>query len=459
MSSRTTHYDYDLIVIGSGAGGGVAAHITTAAGKRVAIVEEENIGGECPSYGCIPTKALLHSAEIYDAARNGAKYGIRASSTSFNYAAIRKWKDLAVKRTGVSEGDRAYAAEGITVLKGHAHFLDPHTLSVGKERYTAKQFVVATGTKNFVPPIEGIEEAGYLTYREAIDLKSPPKSLLVIGGGAIGCEFSQFFSIFGTKVHIAEMAPRLLSREDADVGAIVEALFTRDRGMQIHTSTRVTKVEKKAGKKLVHFEKDGNAYTLRVDEILLAAGKIPNTDLGLENAGVKHTRRGITVSDTMQTSAKHIYATGDVTGKFMFTHVASYQSRIAAHNILHNSKVHAKYHAIPRAVFITPEVAAVGVTEEQAIEQKMKFMVGATSISVLGRANTSDMQDGYVKVIALKKSGIIVGASIISPHAGEMIHELALAVNHGLTVQHIESTIHAFPTWSEAVRVACAKIA
>ncbi len=458
MSSKV-HYDYDLVVVGSGAGGGVVSHIVVNAGKKVAIVEQENLGGECPNYGCVPTKALLHSAEIYESAKNGSKYGIRASATSFNYSNIRKWKDLAVARTGVAEGKRAYAADGIAVLKGHAHFIGPHTLSVGKKRYSSKKFVIATGTKNFIPPIENIEKVGFITYREATDLKSPPKSLFIIGGGAIGCEFAQFFSIFGTKIHIAEMAPRLLAREDADVGNFVKAIFERDRGMKIHTNTRVTRVEKKGGKKEVHFEQNGSSFTVMVDEIMLASGKLPNTDLGLENAGVDYTKHGITVNDYMQTSAKHIYAAGDVTGKFMFTHVASYQSRIAAHNILHSSKVVAKYHAIPRAVFISPEVAAVGMTEEEAKSSKTKYKIGAVPISIIGRANTADQQEGFVKVIALRKSNIIVGASIVSPHAGEMIHELALAVNHGLTTNHIESTVHAFPTWSEAVRSACAKIA
>lgn len=457
--SRLKKYDYDLIVIGSGAGGGVAAHITTRAGKKVAIVEDGKVGGECPNYGCIPTKALLHSAEIYETAKNGSKYGIRASATSFNYPTIKKWKDLAVAHTGTSEGDMAYEAEGIKVIKGHAHFLDPHTLSVAKKRFTAKNFLVATGTKNFIPPVKGLEEAGYLTYRDAIELKVPPKSLLVLGGGAIGCEFAQLFSIFGTKVHMAEMAPRLLFREDADVGKIVGALFERDRGIKVHTSTKVVAVEKKSGKKIVHFEEEGQAYTLKVDEILLAAGKVANTDLGLENAGVEYSRRGINVDTTMRTSAKHIYAAGDVTGKYMFTHIASYQSRIAAHNILHKDIVHTKYHAVPRCVFVSPEVASVGMTEEQVKKKKIKYKVGAVPISVISRANTSDIQDGFVKVIATKKGGVIIGASIVSPRAGEMIHELALAVNHGLTINHIESTIHAFPTWSEAVRTACAKIA
>lgn len=453
------HLDYDLIVIGSGAGGGVAAHIIAIAGKKVAIVEDEKVGGECPNFGCIPTKALLHSAEIYESAKNGEKYGIRTSATSFHYPTIKKWKDLAVLHTGTSEGEKAYLAEGIALLRGHAHFIDPNTLSVSGKRFTAKKFLIATGTKNFIPPIDGLTESGYITYRDAIELKSPPKSLFIVGGGAIGVEFAQLFSIFGTSVHIAEMTSRLLFKEDADVGELVRALFERDRGIKVHTETRVTKVENKGGKKIVHYEKSGDSFSVKVDEVLMAAGKVPNTDLGLENAGVEYDNHGIKVNSTMRTNVKHIFAAGDVTGLFMFTHTAAYQSRIAAHNILHTDKVHAKYHAIPRCVFTSPEVASVGMTEQEVKEKKIKYKVGASSISVIGRANTSDVQDGFVKVIATKKGGVIIGASIVSPHAGEMIHELALAVQHGLTVNHIESTVHAFPTWSEAIRTACAKIA
>ncbi len=457
MSSKH-HYDYDLIVIGSGIGGGVAAHIVTEAGKKVAIVEQEKLGGECPNFGCIPSKALLHSAEVYETTKNSHKYGIRASAINHSYLGVGKWKDLAVERTGVLEGNRAYSAEGIAVLKGHAHFIDAHTLAVGKKRYRAKKFVIATGSKGFIPPIENLEEIGYVTYREAMNLKSAPKSLVIVGGGVIGCELAQFFSIFGSKIHIIESPPQLLPHEDTAVGEFVKAIFERDRGMKIHTNARATKVGMKAGKKEVHFEKDGQSCVVKGDEILIATGRKPNTDLGLENAGVAYTKHGITVDERLQTSAKHIWAVGDVTGKFMLTHVASYQSRIAAHNILHREKVIAKYHAIPRIVFVSPEVAAVGLTEEEAQQRKMKYKVGTAAISIIGRSNTTNQREGFVKVIALKKSNIIIGASIVSPHAGEMIHELALAVNHGLTTNHIESTVHAFPTWSEAVRIACAKI-
>lgn len=459
ISNRKHPHDFDLIVIGSGAGGGVAAHIAANEGHSVAVVEEENIGGECPSYGCIPTKALLRSAEIYDEAKNSDQYGLRTSTIGFSYPKITKWKDLTVLHTGISQGEKVYENEGITLLKGHAHFIDERTINISKRRYRAKHFLIATGASNFTPPIDGLNDVSFITHREAIALNSPPKSLFIIGGGAIGCEFAQFFSIFGSKVQIAEMGPHLLPREDEDIGQLLGALFETRRDMKVLTSARVLKVEKKGRKKIVHYKMNGHIHSATVDEILVAAGKIPNTDLGLENAGVRYDRRGINVDNHMQTTNKHIYSAGDVTGKYMFTHTASYQSRIAVHNMFHRDKVVAKYHAVPRVVYLSPEVATVGLSEEQARKKKMKINIGFAPLSVIARSNTSGQSDGFVKVIALKKSGVIIGASIVSPHAGEMIHELALAVNHGLTVQHIESTIHAFPTWSEAVRIACAKIA
>lgn len=454
MAKKPRHYDYDLIVIGSGSGGGVAAHMSTRWGKKVAIVEAGSIGGECPNFGCVPTKALLKSAEVYRTAKEGSAYGVRSTSVNLSYSAVRKWKDEAVKRTGTSVGGRAFAAEGIAVLKGHAHFLGPHEVSVGRKRYTARKFLIASGTKNFIPPIDGIEDVGYLTYKEAIDLTKLPKSIFIIGGGAIGCEFATIFNTFGSDVYQAEFAPRLLFREDQEVGDLVGALLDRD-GVNVMTSTEVTKVEKDRSKTVVHYQSNGKKHSVRVDALLLAAGKVPNTDLGLENAGVKYSKRGIAVNDMMQTSAKHIFAAGDVVGPYAFTHMASYQSRIATHNMFKRQKIEARYHAVPRAIFTNPEVAAVGLTEEQAREKKIKIKVNAVPTSIIGRANVQDESAGFVKVIAAQ-SGVLIGASIVAPRAGEMMQELGLAIQNGLKAEDVAATIHAFPTWSEAVRVACA---
>jgi len=459
MPSRRHVYDYDLISIGSGAGGGVAAHILARQGKKVAIVEDHVVGGECPNFGCVPTKALLHAAELYRNAQKAKDFGIKVSALNFNYATIKKWKDQAVRNTGVEEGERAYAADGIAVIKGHAHFISPHELSVGGRRFTAKKFVVATGTSQFVPPIEGLEDAGYLTYREAIDLTKPLKKVLVIGGGSIGCEFTQLFATFGANVIQVEFASRLLAREDPEIGDLVQAVFEQLLGAEVHTDSEVVKVEKKARKKIVHFRTGDKTSQVTVDEIMVATGKVPRTDLGLENAGVKYNRLGIKVDNYMQTTNKNIYAAGDVIGNFMFTHIASYQSRLAAHNMFapKNERVKASYHAVPRVVFIDPEVAAVGYSEDELKAMNVKYKSAIAPVSIIGRSNVTDSDIGFVKIIASPKD-VVLGASIVAPRAGEMIHELGLAVQNHLKLKAITDTIHAFPTWSEAIRVAANKL-
>ncbi len=454
---QPAYFDYDLIVIGTGAGGGVAAHLATRAGKKVAVIEADTVGGECPNFGCVPTKALLHAADSYQAAKGGGRFGIHAKDVRIDYKELKAWKDHAVEHTGTEEGEAFYVREGIKLLKGFARFIDPWTISLNGRRYKARKFLVATGTKSVVPPIPGLKEAGFMTYREAIDLTKLPKSVFVIGGGAIGCEFAHFFSTLGAHVQIADIAPRLIAAEDSEVGDLLGALFER-RGIKIHNGARVTRVSKEGAGKTVYFEQDGKTHKTTVDDILLASGKTPNTDMGLENAGVAYDRGGIKANKFMETSSKHIYAAGDVVGPYRFTHTASYQSRVAVHNMFHREgKVAAKYHAVPRCVFVDPEIACVGYTEQQLKDKGKRYKVSAVPITVIGRANTSGVDSGFVKILTTKY-GTLMGASIVSPRAGEMIHELTLAIQHRMTAREIAETIHAFPTWSEAVRVACQKL-
>lgn len=450
-------YDYDLIVIGSGGAGSVATHMSAALGKRVAIIEAEQIGGECPNWGCVPTKALLHAAEIYDAAKHGQQFGIRGSTLTYNYPSIKAWKELAVHRTGTWQGKRMFESEGVTVVAGAAHFISPHEITVNRRHFSAEYFIIATGTHNFIPPIEGLDKAGYLTFKEAGGLARPPKSLAIIGAGAIGCEYAELFSIFGTKIHLIDITPRLLMKEDEEVGALVRQQFEQNRGMNILMNTKVMKVEKEGLAKRVHYQQGRETGSIKVDEILIATGKLANVDIGLENAGVEYTPKNIIVNEQMQTTAKHIYAAGDVVGPYQFTHTAVYQGRIAAHNLWHRQKIHADYRAVPRCIFINPEIASVGLTEDECIKRDLKYKKALAPISIIGRANTSNVDTGFVKVIT-EPDGTLMGASIVSPRAGEMLHELTLAIQYGLTAQEVAHTIHAFPTWSEAVRVACNKI-
>jgi dihydrolipoamide dehydrogenase len=454
---RPTTADFDLIVVGTGAGGGVAAHMAANKGKKVAVVEQEKLGGECPNYGCVPTKAILQAAETMSTIKHANNFGIKVAAPTVDFNAIHKWKNQAVKNTGTEEGLAAYKSDGIHVLQGHAHFIDPWTLSVKGRRYTAHHFLIATGTHDLVPPIPGLKEAGYIGYREALDLTKMPKKLCVIGGGAIGSEFTHYFSTFGVEVHMMEFAPRLMAREDEEMGELLEAIFLNN-GVQVHTDSKVVKVEKKGKSKVVSYEHNGKVQRITVDEILLAAGKVPNTDLGLENAGVAYNpRRGIEVDKTMQTSNPHIYAAGDVTGGYMFTHVASYESRIAGHNMFSTLKHEVSYRAVPRCVFVDPEFAAVGATEAELKAAGKKYQVAAIPTSIIGRANTSQEDTGFVKILADKK-GRILGGSIVAPRAGEMIQELAIAVQWKMKASKLDYTMHAYPTWSQAVKICASKI-
>lgn len=459
MAKKVQH-DFDLIVIGSGAGGSVAAHLAKKTGLSVAIVEADMIGGECPNTGCVPTKALLQAAEIYEAAKHGGKFGIRGTTVGYNYPSIKAWKDLAVRRTGTYLGEEVFNNEGISVIRGRAHFIDPHTISVGVARFSAKHFLIATGSKVFIPPIPGLHQTGFITYKEAIDLTRPPRSLAILGGGAIGCEFAQLFAIFGTKVHIIDLAERLLSKEEPEVSTFLEKRFSDEYSMSVHLGVSVEKVEPFGGKKRLSLRKGKKTAVVAVDEILVATGKRGNVDLGLENAGVAYENSSVIVNQYMQTTAQHIFAAGDCVGPYLFTHMSTYQSRVVANNLLHPKKmVSTDYTAVPRCIFTNPEVASVGRTENELKTSKQPYHSAVVSITVIGRANTSDVGDGFIKVLGDKKTGYILGATVLCPHAGEVIHELTLAIQNRLTAKQVADTIHAFPTWSEAVRVACAKLA
>lgn len=453
------HYDYDLIVIGSGAGGSVAATIACSAGKRVALVEAGTLGGECPNWGCIPTKAMLNVADIYAATKDSAKFGLRSGALGYNYPSIRAWKDTVVRRTGAASGRSYYEGLGINVIKGEAHFLAPHEISVNRTHYTAEHFIVASGTKTFVPPIDGLRETGYITNREALELNRPPKSLVIIGGGAIGCEFAQLFATFGSKIHIIDLAPRLLLHEDGEVSDQIAAIFRRRYNMQLTFNAKVQLVEKDGLSKRVTYELDGVRHSIKADELMVATGKLAVTDFGLENAGVDYSPRSILVNEYLQSSQPHIYAVGDVAGPYMFTHMAIYQGKLAANNIIHPRRLQATdYHAVPRCIFISPEVASVGLTEEECLKRAIDYKKAVAPLSIISRANITDSSDGFCKVITDNR-GVIIGGSVVAPHAGEIIHELALAVQLGLKASDLASTIHAYPTWSEIVRVACTKLA
>lgn len=450
-------FDYDLIVIGSGAGGSVAADIIARAGKRVAIVESAQLGGECPNYGDIPSKALLHAANIYDSGRNSKKFGLRVTAMGYNYPSIRAWKDLAIKRTGTLESERYYKSIGIQLFRGSAFFLSPHEITVNRRHLSAQNFLIATGSRLDLPGIPGLETIDYLTSRTILDLTRPPKSLFVLGGGATGCEFAEIFSTFGTKVTIADIAPRLLPSEDEETSAVLEQFMKKERNTTLLTKAKVIAATKDGSNVKLTYLRGGEQHIAKAERVLIATSKIPHTDLGLENAGVDYSHKGIDVNEHLQTSAAHIYAAGDVLGHYMYTHVGVYESRVVANNILRKSKVSPDYSAVPRVTYTTPEVASTGMSEADCLRRDLTIKKAIVPLNVISRANVTDLRDGFCKVIT-DRSGMLLGGTVVGPHAGEIIHELTLAINHGMTAAEVAGTLHAFPSWSEIVRLACSKI-
>lgn len=455
---KPSTFDFDLICLGSGSAGTVAANISRQAGYRVAVVESDLIGGECPNFGCVPTKALLRATTSLTRAAQAKLYGLQADNLKLDWAAAHRYKDQAVANTEAYQGDKALTNLGISVIRGQARFITPWVVEVGEQRLRGRKFLIATGANPAIPPIEGLDSVAHLTARSALDLPQPPASLLIVGGGAIGCEMAEFFRSFKTRVQLVEVADRLLPAEDPEVSQVVGRIFT-NKGIQTHLSAQVTGVKPADGQIEVNINHGQTSQSVLVDQIFLATGKKPNiADLGLEAAGVETKDGRLLLNDRMQTSQSHIFATGDVAGPYCFTHMAIYQSQIAAHNLWSRGKRRVSYRVVPRCIFLDPEVAAVGPTESQLQQRKIRYNKAITPISAIGRSNTSQQKTGLVKILANPK-GRLLGGSIIAPRAGEMIHELAVAVKANLTANDLAQTIHAFPTWSEAVRLACRQLA
>lgn len=454
---RLRKHDFDLIVIGSGAGGAVGASYARSLGKSVALIEKDKVlGGECPNWACIPTKALLQASEMYRTALDAKPYGVNTGKVSINRTQMRKWKDLVVSRTGSAEGEQLFEDEGILLVKGEAKFISDREVQVGKEVLRAKRYLIATGSDTIIPPIDGLDKAGYITFQQATEFKKIPASILIVGGGPIGCEFAQLYSDLGAKVYIADIAPRLLFKDEPETGELIGTLFG-DRGVGVLTGCQISSVSKKGTKKVVKFEVGNHKDSVEVEEVLVATGKKAHLGFGPEAAGVKTNEGHIVTNNYLQTSNPRIFVAGDVIGPLQFTHTAAYQSRIAVHNAFSRRKVAPNYISIPRCTFTRPEAASVGMTVEEAKKRGIRPRVGVSATAVVGRSNTSDSFDGFVKVVTDRRC-VLVGASIVAPRAGEMIHELALAIKLRATAYEVAELVHAFPTYSEAIKIACANL-
>ena len=456
MAQKPT-FDYDIIVIGSGAGGSPAATIAARAGKRVAVIEKSEFGGESPNWGEIPRGALLHAVHVYDTAKQGASFGLRSNTIGYNYPSLLSWRDAVVKRTGAAGNRNYYEKQGISVFNNAAHFLSPNEISVNRRHLSARRFLIATGSTWVVPEIPGLAETPHHTPETILSLSRPPKSLFVVGSNTTAVEIASFFAILGTKVYITESATRILPEYDSEVGELFTEQLQKQRGMTLLPSTKVVATQKDGLSKRITYLRGGSEHTVKVDELLIADKRAPVTDLGLENAGVAYSIHGITVDETLQTSARHIFAAGSCVNVALTTSDILAESRIAAHNVLRNKRIQVDMRIPLHTTNLQPDVARVGFTEDDCIRRDLSITTAIAPLSLVPISNVTDQRLGFVKLIADKK-GTLLGATIVAPHANEMIHELALALQHNMTARDVFMAPHSFTSWSEAIRIAASKL-
>lgn len=455
--AKKHNFDYDLIVIGSGAGGSVAADIVAKSKLKVALVEEAKLGGDAANYGDVPMRALLDTAHLYRRAKRSDKFGLRVTTMGHNYPSIRRWKDTVVERTGVSEGQDFYKRQGIDLYRGKAHFLTPREITVNKQHLSSKYFLIATGANWITPKIPGIENVDLQTPRSIVEFLKPPKTMLVIGSGRYGTEVAELMGIFGTKVYLVEEATHILPDFDKEAGDTLANILSAHRSVTVLTGSKILSISRNNFGYRVLMSRGGANKHVDVDEIVNASDYLPNIDLGLSNASVVYDKSGIPVDKYLRTNAKHIYVAGDAIGQKRDTSATFLESQIVAKNIINGAKYSPDYSSIPRAIFTLPEVASVGLTDKDAKKQNLKTRHASAPLSMVARSNVVDITEGFVK-ITTDKQGLVLGGTIVAPHATELIQEVTSAVHNKLSIKQLSSTPHVFMSWSESIRVVAQKL-
>jgi len=454
---RPARFDCNLIVIGAGSGGLVAAYIAAAVKARVTLIEKHKMGGDCLNTGCVPSKALIRSARFLALSRRADELGFTRATVEFEFSRIMQRVRSVIARVEPHDSVDRYTGLGVEVIQGEARIVDPYRVEVNGKTLTTRNILVATGARPFVPPIEGLEQIDYLTTDNLWELRVLPERLLVLGGGPIGCELAQSLARFGARVTLVEMAPRLLIREDDDVAALVAERF-REEGIDVRTGHQAKAFRVAGDRKWLIAEYEGKDVVFEFDQVLLAVGRVANTSgFGLEELGVALTeRRTVGVNEFLQTNFPNIYACGDVAGPFQFTHVAAHQAWYASVNSLFGpfKRFKVDYSVIPYATFTDPEVGRVGLNEQDARQQGVSYEVTVFPLDDLDRAIADGEARGFVKVLTVPGKDKILGATIVGDHAGDLIAEFVSAMRQGFGMNKILGTIHIYPTWSEANKFA-----
>lgn len=445
---------YNMVVIGAGTAGLVTAAGAAGLGAKVALIEKHLIGGDCLNVGCVPSKAILRAARAWADVRNAEEFGVRVppgAHVDFG-AVMERMRRL---RASISHHDsaRRFKDLGVEVFLGTGRFTGPSTIEVGGKTLTFARACIATGARAAAPPIPGLTESGYLTNETVFSLTELPLRLAVIGAGPIGCELSQAFARFGSRVSLLQSAPRILHREDADASAIVEKALRED-GVELVLGASVTRVSVGPTGKVVHFTKDARSQQVEVDEILVGVGRAPNVkNLGLEVAGVEFDERtGVKVDGNLRTSNSRIFAAGDICFPFQFTHTADALARIVIENALFKGRAKTGSLVIPWATYTDPEIAHVGMYEEDARAKGIRTATITQQLKEVDRAILDGEENGFARVLLQEGTDRILGATIVARHAGEMISEMTLAMTGGVGLKTLARTIHPYPTQAEALR-------
>ncbi len=464
---RPQKFDRNLIVIGAGAAGLVTAYIGAAVKAKVTLIEAHKMGGDCLNYGCVPSKTLIKSARLTHQMSHGGNYGLKAIVPEFSFSKVMARVHEVIRTVAPHDSIERYTKLGVEVLEGYACIKDPWTVEIKLhngdiQRLTTRNIVIATGSQPIVPPLPGLDDVGYVTsdtlWDEFAKKDAPPSRLVVLGGGPIGCELAQSFARLGSKVTQIEMAPRIMIREDEEISEVVRISLERD-GVEMLIGYKALRCECEDENKFIVVEHDGVERRIEFDTLLCAVGRLARlTGYGLEELGIE-TKNTIVTNEYLETLYPNIFAAGDVAGPYQFTHTASHQAWYAAVNALFGDlkKFKADYSVIPWATFIEPEVARVGLNEQEARDKDVPYEVTRYEFDDLDRAITDSTTQGFVKVLTVPGKDRILGATIVGEHAGDLLAEFVLAMKHRLGLSKILGTIHTYPTLAEANKYVAGK--
>jgi pyruvate/2-oxoglutarate dehydrogenase complex dihydrolipoamide dehydrogenase (E3) component len=443
------NHQFDLVVVGAGSGGFAAARTARDLGASVAVVDRGPLGGLCILRGCMPSKTLIATGDAAYEIRHAGELGVHASEPTIDFPAVMR------RKKEIIQGFTDYRVAGIEtfpLFSGAAVFESPHKLRVGDDVLEGKSFVIATGSTIAPPVFPGLAETGYIESDEALELETPPKSMVVLGGGYVGSELTQFYARIGVKSTIVIRSGHLLTDEDSDIGEALTEYF-REEGIAVETHAHVTRVERNAaGEKVVHFTQNGAEKSVAAEEIFYALGRLPNVEgLNLEAAGVTyHAVSGIPTDETMRTTQSHIFAVGDVTGKYALVHIAIQQGELAARNAVATKREHIDYSLTKtHTVFSDPQVAIVGETEKELQAAGTAYLVASAPFNDHGKAISIGKTKGFVKMMAAPSDGRILGAAILGPHGSDLIHEMIVAMFYRSTVFDFVKIPHLHPTLAE----------